>query len=126
MQAFYALLADAVLLLHFAFVAFALLGGLLALRCPKILWLHLPALLWGLLVEWADRVCPLTPLENHLRMQAGKTSYEGGFIEHWLAALLYPQNMTIELRYALGLVLAVLNIAVYASAAAAWRKTRRR
>lgn len=114
MQPLYGFLADAVLTLHFAFVTFALLGGLLALRYPQIMWLHLPALLWGLVVEWADWICPLTPLENEFRIRSGKAGFEGDFLEYWISMILYPQNLTLELRYVLGLVLAVLNVAVYA------------
>lgn len=111
---FYSLLADTVLILHFAFVAFALLGGLLVLRRPRLLWLHLPTLAWGVLVQWADWICPLTPLENHLRLLGGEAGYEGGFIEHYLMLLLYPGNLTLELRYILGAVLLIVNLAVYA------------
>lgn len=111
---FYRLLADTVLILHFAFVAFALLGGLLVLRRPRVAWLHLPALLWGIAVQWADWICPLTPLENHLRLLGGEAGYEGGFIEHYLMLLLYPGNLTPELRYILGAVLLIVNVAVYA------------
>jgi hypothetical protein len=110
----YRLLADTVLVLHFAFVAFALLGGLLVLRQPRIAWLHLPVLAWGLAVQWADWICPLTPLENHFRMLGGEAGYEGGFIEHYLMQLLYPDNLTLELRYMLGAVLLIINAVVYA------------
>lgn len=111
---FYRLLADAVLVLHFAFVAFALLGGLLVLRRPRVAWLHLPTLLWGITVQWADWICPLTPLENHLRLLGGEAGYAGGFIEHYLMLLLYPGGLTLELRYILGAVLLIVNVAVYA------------
>jgi len=109
----YRLLADLVLVLHLAFVVFALFGGLLALRRPAVLWLHLPALLWGVVVQWADWICPLTPLENHLRVLGGESGYAGGFIEHWLQKLLYPDNLTLELRYVIGLALLAVNAAVY-------------
>lgn len=111
---YYRLLADIVLALHFAFVAFALFGGVLVLRRQRIAWLHLPVLAWGVFVQWADWICPLTPLENHLRMLGGEAGYEGGFIEHYLMLLLYPDNLTMELRYLLGAVLVIVNVAVYA------------
>src|ERR1043166_905713 len=110
----YGLMADLVLLLHLAFVVFASLGGLLALRYPKVLWLHLPALAWGIVGQWADWICPLAPLENHLRRLGGATGYQGGFIEHFVARILYPENLTIELRYLLGLLLIAVNVATYA------------
>lgn len=108
------LLADLVLILHLAFVAFAAFGGLLVLRWPKILWLHLPALLWGVVVQWADWICPLTPLENAMRRRGGEATYAGGFIERYVSQLLYPENLTLELRYLLGIILIAVNVAVYA------------
>lgn len=110
----YRFLADLVLFLHAAFVAFALFGGLGVRRYPRLLWLHLPALLWGVAVQWADWICPLTPLENHLRRLGGEAGYAGGFIEHLLSKLLYPEFLTLELRYALGLILVAVNVLVYA------------
>lgn len=107
------LLADAVLLLHAAFVMFAMFGGLLAVRHPKIMWLHLPALLWGVVVQWADLICPLTPLENLLRLRGGDEPYAGAFIEHYVSMVLYPDALTIELRYLIGFVLIAVNAAVY-------------
>jgi hypothetical protein len=120
------LLADLVLLLHLAFVAFAAFGGLLVLRRPKILWLHLPALLWGVLVQWADWICPLTPLENRLRLMGGGEAYAGGFIERLVSGILYPDNLTLELRHVLGIALIAVNVAVYAYVLAmrARRKSR--
>jgi hypothetical protein len=109
----YNLLADVVLLLHLAFVLFAMFGGLLALRHPGAVWLHLPALLWGVVVQWADLICPLTPLENRLRALGGGDVYGGGFIEHYLMWLLYPDALTIELRYVLGFMLIAVNVAIY-------------
>jgi len=78
----YRLLADSVLLAHAAFVAFVVLGGLLALRWPRLAWLHLPAATWGAGIEFAGGICPLTPLENHWRRLAGEQGYAGGFFEH--------------------------------------------
>lgn len=109
----YGVLADVVLVAHLAFALFALLGGLLVLRWPRLAWLHLPVLLWGIVVEWADWICPLTPLENMLRQLGGEEGYSGDFIEHLLSPLLYPENLTIELRYLLGLLLIAVNLPVY-------------
>lgn len=110
----YQLLADLVLLLHAAFVLFAMFGGLLAIRYPKVVWFHLPALLWGVIVQWANLICPLTPLENMLRLRGGEETYAGAFIEHYVTLLLYPDALTLELRYVLGFVLIAVNVAVYA------------
>lgn len=109
----YRLLADAVLVIHLAFVVFAVLGGLLVLRHQKVLWWHLSALAWGVIVQWADWICPLTPLENVLRHMGGESGYSAGFVEHFVIGVLYPENLTLELRYLLGAVLLAVNIAVY-------------
>lgn len=105
--------ADAILLLHFAFTLFAVLGGLLVLRRPSLLLVHLIAVLWGVVIEWADWICPLTPLENALRIRGGEAGYAGGFIEHYVSLVLYPENLTIELRYLLGMGLVAVNLIIY-------------
>lgn len=122
------LLADLVLVLHLGFVAFAAFGGLLVPHRPKMLRWHVPALLWGVLVQWADWTCPLTPLENYLRLRGGAAVHAGGFIDRFIGNLLYPENLTLELRYALGLALIAVNVAVYAYvlAARSKRKTPKR
>jgi hypothetical protein len=119
----YRLLADAVLVTHAAFVAFVMLGGLLAWRRPRLAWLHLPAVAWGAWIELTGGVCPLTPLENRLRSLAGEQGYPGGFLEHYLLALLYPDGLTHELQLALALLVLAVNAVVYA---VAWRRFRRR
>lgn len=116
-------LADAVVLFHLLFVAFAVGGGLLAFRWRWIPWLHLPALGWAAFVEFTGRICPLTPLENHLRAAAGAEAYAGGFVEHYLLPVLYPAGLTRELQWALGAGLVAFNLAVYALLA--WRRLRR-
>ncbi|MFA6282901.1 MAG: DUF2784 domain-containing protein [Desulfurivibrionaceae bacterium] len=105
--------ADSIFLLHLAFTLFTVLGGLLVLRRPSLLWVHLAAVLWGVVIEWADWVCPLTPLENFLRERGGEAGYAGGFIEHYVALILYPGNLTIELRYLLGMGLVAINLIIY-------------
>ncbi|MHB8987208.1 MAG: DUF2784 domain-containing protein [Desulfobulbia bacterium] len=109
----YRIAADCVLLLHLAFTLFAVLGGLLVLRRPSLLWLHLGAVFWGVAIELADWICPLTPLENFLRERGGEAGYAGGFIEHYIGLILYPENLTIELRYLLGLGLVAVNLLIY-------------
>ncbi|HEX2190207.1 MAG TPA: DUF2784 domain-containing protein [Longimicrobiaceae bacterium] len=108
------LLADAVLLVHLAFVLFVALGGLLVLRWPRLAWAHLPAAAWGALISFAGWICPLTPLEKHLRQLGGQAGYEGGFVEHYVVALIYPSGLTRELQVALGVGVIVVNVAVYA------------
>ena len=117
----YGLLADAVLLAHAAFVAFVVLGGFLALRWQRLAWVHLPVVAWGAGIEFTGGICPLTPLENHLRALAHEQGYAGGFVEHYVFGLLYPEGLTRDLQIALGLGVLALNAAVYA-----WLWYRRR
>lgn len=119
----YRLLADAVLVTHAAFVAFVMLGGLLAWRRPWLAWAHLPVVAWGAWIELTGGICPLTPLENRLRSLAGEQGYPGGFIEHYLLALLYPDGLTRNVQLALGVLVLAVNVAIYA---VAWCRFRRR
>lgn len=110
---FLVLLADVVVILHFLFVVFALFGGLLVLRWRRLVWWHVPAVVWAVLIEVAGWICPLTPLEQHLRRAAGLAAYEGGFVAHYLLPVLYPEGLTREVQWLLaGGVLAV-NALVY-------------
>ncbi len=120
----WSILADAVLVLHGAFIAWAVLGGLAALRWPLAIWLHLPALAWGVWIEAGAGICPLTPLESGLRQRAGQAGLSGSFIDHYLGALIYPQGLTPAHQGRLALGLAAFNAVVYA--AVAWRAGRRR
>ncbi len=115
-------LADAVLLLHAGFIAFVVAGGLLGLRWPRLLLVHLPAWLWGAYVELSGSICPLTQLENRLRAEAGQRGYEAGFIEHWLLPLIYPAGLTRELQGLLGAGVIAINLAVYVLVWRRWRK----
>ncbi len=115
----YAVLADAVVVLHVLFVLFVLTGGLLALKWPRIIWLHLPATAWGAIVEFSGWVCPLTPLEQWLRAEGGGPGYETDFIAHYLLPILYPDALTRDVQLALGFGVLLVNGAVYALL---WRK----
>jgi len=107
------LTADAVVLIHFGFVLFVVLGGGLVLHWPRLAWLHLPAVAWGALVEFTGWICPLTPLEQSLRAAAGEASYTGGFVDHYLIPLLYPEGLTRSIQLALGAVVLLVNGTVY-------------
>ena len=109
----YRALADLVLVTHLAFAVFTVLGGLLVLRRRSLLWPHLAAVLWGVVIQWANWTCPLTPLESRLREAGGEAGYEGGFVEYYVSMILYPESLTVELRYLLGLLLIAVNLAVY-------------
>jgi hypothetical protein len=95
-------------------VLFVVFGGLLVLRWPRLAWVHLPAAVWGALIEFAGWVCPLTPLENALRRQAGEATYTGGFIERYITPILYPDGLTRGAQVALGTLVVLINVAVYA------------
>ena len=109
----YRILADAVVILHFAFVLFVVLGGLLALRWPRAAWFHLPAAVWGAGIEFLGGICPLTPLEIRLRRLGGEAGYTGGFVEHYILPVLYPEALTRDIQYILGGIVIALNLFVY-------------
>lgn len=106
-------LADLVLAFHLVFVVFVVFGGLLALRWPRLAWIHLPAVAWGVALECAGWICPLTPLENRLRALAGETGYGGGFVEHYLLPLLYPPGLAPPTQWLLGSLVLGINIVIY-------------
>ena len=114
-------LADLVVILHLAFVAFALFGCLLALKWKRIVWLHAPAVLWAAAIEFGGWICPLTPLEIWLREQGGETGYRSSFIDYYILPLLYPAGLTREVQFVLGVVVLAVNIAAYAWLWRRWR-----
>ena len=118
------LAADAVVALHLAFVVFAALGGMLAWRRLRYAWIHLPALAWAGFVEFSGAICPLTPLENRLRVRAGDAGYPGSFVEHYLMPVLYPAGLTPDAQKWIGAALVALNVAIYAVALARARSRK--
>jgi len=120
----YRLLADLVLILHATFVAFVMLGALLVLRWPRVAWVHVPVALWGAGIEFLGGICPLTPLENHWRQLAGELGYPGGFVEHYVVAVLYPDGLTRRVQVVLGVLVLAVNVSIYAWAL--WRLRSRR
>ena len=113
--------ADVVVLIHLAFIVFALLGGLLALRWRWGPWIHLPAAAWGAAIEFFGWFCPLTPLENTLRRAGGAAGYASGFIEHHVVPIIYPAELTRDLQLVLGCGVVTLNLGIYL---AVWRRSR--
>jgi hypothetical protein len=109
----YGLLADLVVVAHFAFVLFVVLGGLLVLRWPRLAYVHVPVAIYGVLIEFAGWICPLTPLEQTLRIKGGESGYQGGFIEHYILPVLYPSALTRNLQLLLGTLVLGLNLAIY-------------
>ena len=115
-------LADLVVLFHFGFVLFVMLGGLLVLWRSWIAWCHIPAVLWGAGIEFLGWICPLTPLENMLRTRGGDTGYASGFIEHYIMPILYPAALTRKMQIGFGIIVLGVNIAVYWKL---WQKSRK-
>jgi Protein of Unknown function (DUF2784) len=109
----YQLLADLIVLVHVAFVVFAVLGGLLAARWRRLVWIHLLAVIWAAIVEVFGWVCPLTPLENWLRRRGGQGGYPSDFIAHYVLPILYPEGLTREVQITLGAFVLLINLSVY-------------
>ena len=117
----YRWLADLVLVVHLLFIVFVVAGGFAAVRWPRLAWAHLPCLAWGALIEFAGWICPLTPLENDLRIASGEAGYSGGFIERYLLPIIYPGALNREIQIGLGVSVLALNALAYA-----WLIARRR
>jgi len=109
----YRALADVILVLHLCFVLFVVLGALLLVRWPRVAFVHLPAAAWGVWIEYAGAICPLTPLEQQLRQRGGETAYAGGFVEHYITAALYPAGLTRGIQLVLGSGVLLLNLILY-------------
>jgi hypothetical protein len=109
----YRALADLVLVAHLGFVLFVVLGGLAVVKWPRLAWLHVPAATWGVLIEYSGWICPLTPLENSLRVRGGEAGYSGGFIEHYIQPVLYPAGLTRSTQVVLGSLVLILNLTAY-------------
>jgi hypothetical protein len=109
----YRALAELVLVVHLAFVLFVVMGGLLVLRWPSIAFIHVPAAIWGVFIEYTGGICPLTPLENFLRQRGGQAGYSGGFIDHYIQPLLYPVGLTRGAQLVLGSLALLVNVGAY-------------
>jgi hypothetical protein len=105
--------ADIIVLVHFAFVLFVLFGGVLLVWWRRLVWLHLPAVIWGMLIEFTGWICPLTPYENQLRKQAGLEMYDGDFVMRYIMPILYPEDLTRSLQITLGFVVLLVNAICY-------------
>ena len=105
--------ADTIVVLHLTFIVFVVLGALLTLRWKWIVWLHVPAFMWGAFVEFLGAACPLTPLEQHLRIAAGEQGYTGGFIERYIVPAMYPAGLTTSMQVAIGVFVIGINAVIY-------------
>ena len=109
----YRALATTVAIVHFAFILFVVGGGALVLRWPRVAWVHLPAAIWGALIEFASWYCPLTNLENYFLRRAGRAGYTEGFVAHYLFAVIYPAGLTRGIEIAIGVLVVVVNATIY-------------
>lgn len=109
----YRLCADFVLIVHLGFVLFVVLGGVLVWRWTRLIWIHLAAVFWGALIEFAGFVCPLTPLEGHLRELGAEARYEGDFVAHYITEFLYPVGLSRSVQIWLGILVLLLNFLIY-------------
>lgn len=109
----YRLLANFVVVTHGLFIVFVVLGGFLAWRWRWLAWVHVPAAVWGVLIEYKGWICPLTPLENYFRARAGLEGYSGGFIEHYVLPLIYPGTLTPAKQFVLGTFVLLTNVCAY-------------
>jgi len=121
----YSLLADAVLLLHFVFVLFVGIGGFLALRWRILLCLHIPAVLWAVWISCWGSLCPLTPLEQWLRRQDQGHSYAGSFTDRYISPVIYPEGLTQEMQWWIGLFVLLLNLSLYLWLFSRWKNRKR-
>ena len=108
------LAADIIVLVHLGFIMFAALGGFLVVRRPKFAFLHLPGALWGVLIAFGGWVCPLTPLEMYFRQLADQAGYDGGFVDHYVMPIVYPDGLTRGMQIAFGVTILAVNLLVYA------------
>ena len=120
----YRLLADLTLVVHFAFILFVALGGLLVLWRRRVVWIHVPAVLYGALISFFGWTCPLTPLENHFRRLGGEAGYSESFIERYLVSAIYPGGLSRTGFMVLGLGVLAVNGAIYGLIYRARRRDR--
>ena len=109
----YSLAADLLVVLHVGFILFVVFGGLLVWRWGWLVLLHLPAVVWGALLEFYGWLCPLTPWEQQLRLAAGEVGYTGSFIAHYLLPVLYPDGLTRTVQMLLGAGVVLINLVIY-------------
>ncbi len=109
----YLIAANLLVIFHLLFVCFVVFGGLLVLRWRWLMFLHIPAVAWGALIEFYGWLCPLTPLEQALRQAGGAVGYSGGFVEHYLLPVLYPAGLDRDMQILLGTLVIVVNLAAY-------------
>ncbi len=106
-------LADFVVITHALFIVFVIFGGFIVLKWHKVMWLHIPCAIWGVLIEFFGWICPLTYLENYYRELGNSNYYESSFIQHYLIPIIYPPGLTTGVQILLGVIVIVINLVVY-------------
>lgn len=109
----YSIAADLVVLIHFAFILFVVIGGFLVIKWYKVSFFHIPAVVWGVLIEFTGGICPLTPLENKFRLIGGEAGFSGGFIDKYIVSLIYPDELTHGIQVMLGCIVIIINVSIY-------------
>ena len=109
----YELLANLTLVIHLIFILFVVFGGLFFFIFSKIIYIHFPALIWGIYIELTGSICPLTYLENWFLYQGGLTTYSNNFINNYLFPIIYPEGLTTDIQTYIGITLIVINIFIY-------------
>lgn len=109
----YQFLAAGLVILHFVFVGFVVAGGILCLKWNRLIWIHIPAVIWGIMIELSGWICPLTPLENYFYLKAGESTYSTDFISYYLLPILYPESLTRQIQLMLASTVLIINIVVY-------------
>jgi hypothetical protein len=120
------LAADLLVVIHLGFICFVVIGGFLVFKWRWVIFLHIPAAVWGALIEFQGWICPLTPFEQQLRQIGGQSGYTGGFIEQYIIPIVYPSNLTHEVQTILGTFVVVINIAVYGWIIAKYIRNRKK
>ena len=110
---FFETLATLTLILHFSFILFVIFGVLLILKFSKIIYFHIPAVVWGVYIELSHSICPLTHLENYFLKKAGKDQYSIDFIENYFFKIIYPPALNYEIQTYLGVILIFVNLVIY-------------
>ncbi|MDP4185387.1 MAG: DUF2784 domain-containing protein [Bacteroidota bacterium] len=121
----YRILADIIVMIHLGFILFVMLGGLLVLKYPRVVWVHLPLMIWGAVVEFFNIICPLTPLENYLRELGGGERYHSDFVEKYIIPVIYPEGLTIRIQFILGCLVVFINLIFYSIVIYRYFKKRR-
>ena len=119
------LAADILVIIHLGFILFVIIGGFIVLRWRFVAWIHIPCAIWGALIEFAGWICPLTPLENNLRISAGNSGYSGGFIEQYIIPVIYPSGLTRGIQLIFGIGVILINICAYGLLCFRWIRSYR-